>query len=298
MHCTAPVRLFKNLNPSEYPEGLLVPCGKCLACRIRKRSEWSIRMLHELEMWEHDAVFLTLTYDDDHLPDNCSLVKADLQKFFKRLRKRLSSDERKIRYFACGEYGDQSARPHYHAIVFGLTLKDSDKQCVIDSWQFCDWSVRSIRDNSFGLAEPDSINYVAQYIDKKFSGDLAVTEYSEKNREPVFRILSLGIGRDYVDKYFDKLSVSKKVTHNGKPMALPRYYATKLGITGGDLQSFAIESDRDIVEHYTGERKSDSELYRTSSAEEYIRYDKARKSAKAQHSMNLQARVDMRKRKI
>ena len=73
---------------------------------------------------------------------------------------------KKIRYFACGEYGDRTARPHYHAIVFGLSLSSDDKQMVKDSWPFCDWSNCSIARNSFGMAEPDSISYVAQYIDK------------------------------------------------------------------------------------------------------------------------------------
>ena len=88
MQCTSPVRLMPKrnqfgrwtLNPSEYPDGLLVPCGKCLACRISKRREWSVRMLHELSSYD-DAVFLTLTYADEFLPPNGSLDKAELQKF-------------------------------------------------------------------------------------------------------------------------------------------------------------------------------------------------------------------------
>ena len=75
-----------HLNHVEYPDGLLVPCGKCLACRIARRQEWSMRVIHELAGYK-DAVFLTLTYADEHLPPNGSLVVADLQKFIKRLRK-------------------------------------------------------------------------------------------------------------------------------------------------------------------------------------------------------------------
>ena len=81
MRCTKPVRLM-HLNHVEYPDGLLVPCGKCLACRIARRQEWSMRVIHELAGYT-DAVFLTLTYADDHLPDNGSLVVADLQKFLR-----------------------------------------------------------------------------------------------------------------------------------------------------------------------------------------------------------------------
>ena len=81
MRCTKPIRLM-HLNHVEYPDGLLVPCGKCLACRIARRQEWSMRVIHELAGYK-DAVFLTLTYADDYLPENGSLVVADLQKFLR-----------------------------------------------------------------------------------------------------------------------------------------------------------------------------------------------------------------------
>ena len=106
MRCTSPVRL-RHLSPSLYPDGLLVPCGKCLACRIAKRTEWAMRMLHELSDYD-DAVFVTLTYDEDHIPSNQSLKKSDLQKWFKRVRKEI--EPKKIRYFACGEYGEKRCR--------------------------------------------------------------------------------------------------------------------------------------------------------------------------------------------
>ena len=81
-------------------------------------------------------MFLTLTYNDDNLPSDVGLHKDDLQRFFKRLRKAL--DTKKIRYFACGEYGDTTSRPHYHAIVFGLGLNEIDKKYVTDAWPLGD----------------------------------------------------------------------------------------------------------------------------------------------------------------
>ena len=120
MQCTKPITLFK-VGTKTYPLGLEVPCGKCLHCRKKQRSEWAMRLYHELG-YHQDSVFLTLTYNDKSLPKNDSLVKRDLQLFFKRLRKALPSDK-KIKYFACGEYGDDKECPHYHAIVFGLGLK-------------------------------------------------------------------------------------------------------------------------------------------------------------------------------
>ena len=88
MRCTSPVRL-RHLSPSIYPDGLLVPCGKCLACRIAKRTEWAMRMLHELSDYE-DAVFVTLTYDEDHIPSNHSLKKVTYKNGLNVYERRLS----------------------------------------------------------------------------------------------------------------------------------------------------------------------------------------------------------------
>nr|WAE43384.1 MAG: replication initiator protein [Microviridae sp.] len=248
MQCTKPIRIFGKKGTCKgenfylrYPEGLLVPCGKCMSCKKKKSYEWSMRCLHELVSHEFN-VFVTLTYDDDHVPDNHSLVKRDLQLFFKRLRKRLG--EKRIRYFACGEYGDKYYRPHYHAIIFGLGLCDDDKQLIIDSWDkgFC----------HFGLAEPASIRYVSQYIAKKFDGDLAEEVYEQTGRECVFKLSSLGIGRDFADNNRDQILQQLMVTVNGCKMSLPRYYVNRLRVPLDEAMSKALEVDMDLVESITG----------------------------------------------
>lgn len=101
-----------------------VPCGKCVKCRLKKSAEWAMRCMHEASL--HDSnYFLTLTYDEDHYPLNGSLVRDEIPKFIKRLRRRLDYlGKPKIRVYYCGEYGDSTNRPHYHAIVFGLRLDD------------------------------------------------------------------------------------------------------------------------------------------------------------------------------
>lgn len=77
MRCEKPIRLIKNLDTAKYPEGLEVACGKCIQCRIKRRSEWSMRMMLELGYWERSS-FITFTYDDDHIPKNASLEKEEL----------------------------------------------------------------------------------------------------------------------------------------------------------------------------------------------------------------------------
>lgn len=300
MQCTSPRRIQLKtklgLPHYKYPDGLEVPCGKCLACRIAKRREWTIRMIHELGYHE-DSIFVTLTYDDDHLPNNYSLVKSDLVKFFKRLRKNLH--DRKIKYFACGEYGEVTQRPHYHAIIFGLSLKPEDKDLVMKSWPFCDWHNKSIRKNSFGLAEPDSIGYVAGYIDKKFSGDLANTEYFIKGREPVFRLLSLGIGKQFCDDNAEQLKNNLFVSTFGVKNSLPRYYVKRLGIDIDLLNSEAINKDCETVESITGLYISADDLYKSEATKENKVYLEKLKKSKSQSDKNLQARSKLyRSRKV
>lgn len=298
MQCVKPVRITKNLSPREYPDGLLVPCGQCIACRISKRREWSLRMLHELESWDK-AVFVTLTYDDKYIPENRSLKKDDLQKFMKRLRKSLEPSGQKIRYFACGEYGDQTERPHYHLIIYGLGLKDEDRKSIMDAWPYCDWSNRHIRSKSFGLVEPDSIRYVAQYIDKKFTGEKANVEYFEKGRSPCFRLLSLGIGKHWCDKNQEQLIQQKHTTLRGVPMMLPRYYINRLGISTESLKEKSVEKDMHLVEHYTGVSDiTRDEFYKFASVAEIVELEDAIRNAKKQNEKNLIAKSNLKIKKL
>lgn len=213
MQCTSPIKIRNGV----------FPCGHCLSCRIAKAREWSARLIHELGYWDK-AVFITLTYSDDYLPPNGSLRKSDLQKFFKRLRK---SCRTKIKYYACGEYGSKTARPHYHAIVFGLGK--SDKEFIKNCWRFCVWS--NFRDDkAFGTVTYDSCRYVSDYIFKKYNKEKAVEEYTSKGLEIPFKISSQGLGLRFCLDEKENLVANGGFTMHGAKMALPRYYAEKLGV--------------------------------------------------------------------
>lgn len=110
-------------NP--YNREINIPCGQCLECRMQYARTWADRCVLELQSHE-SSYFLTLTYDNEHVNwtddyMHMTLRKKDLQDFHKRLRDRLDYP---IRYYASGEYGDITKRPHYHDIVFGLKLDD------------------------------------------------------------------------------------------------------------------------------------------------------------------------------
>ena len=108
---------YRMLTKNKYGYVVEIPCGRCVACRLNRAREWSLRIMNELA-YHKDACFLTLTYDDEHLPEDKSLSKRDFQLFMKRFRKDFGLP---VRFFACGEYGKKTFRPHYHVIFFGVS---------------------------------------------------------------------------------------------------------------------------------------------------------------------------------
>lgn len=205
-----------------------IACGKCLYCRIQRRKSWTMRMLHERENWP-DACFTTLTYSPENLPSR-GLRKKDLQNFFKRLRKRVTP----LRYFACGEYGEQNTeRAHYHAIIFGLS-KLKALQVLPQVWTYGMTDV--------GEAEENSVRYVAGYIDKKWmAGDQKSTEFMGKT--PPFQTCSQKIGLNYLLKNASSI-IEDGLSFRGKAQALPRYYAEKLKkLYPGQFDSWAMHRE-------------------------------------------------------
>lgn len=225
MNCTSPTQIKSG-------QGIIsVPCGQCVACRIQRSKEWKIRCLFELKSFDDVASFVTLTYDDEHLPSNCSLVKADFQKFMKRLRRDVPT---KLKYYACGEYGEKTGRPHYHAIIFGLSPNETTRQLLKDNWRLCD----SFRFNGLksGLAEvtADSIGYVTGYIHKKVLGKGMQEAYIDKGLCPPFSLMSKSIGLKEFIKHLDQYNKVKGIIYNGSIMGVNRYFYNKLGLSDWD----------------------------------------------------------------
>jgi len=206
-----------------------VPCGRCVGCRLERARNWTIRIMHEAQMHEKNS-FITLTYDDEALTfggAQATLFKKDLQDFWKRLRKETNA---KLRYFACGEYGEQRSRPHYHACVFGFDFPDKallSRQGDNDLYSspLLD-SVWSDGHCSVGALTPGSAAYVARYILDKNLGKERVY-YEEKGIEPEFVVMSRkpGIGKNWFDKYAgDVFPADRVVLEGGKMSKPPRYY--------------------------------------------------------------------------
>lgn len=203
---------------------LNLPCGSCVGCRVEAARQWGVRCMHEAKL-HACSYFVTLTYDDAHLPNPPCLVHRDFQLFMKRLRKKFGA----VRFFMCGEYGDRNGRPHFHSCLFGLSLPDLKRfktgtngttlytSVVLDSiWQngYC----------TIGNVDFDSAVYIANYMSKCDSIPFDV-ETGEVFARP-YRKMSLkpGIGRGWIEKYRDDVYAYDHVIVNGVKCKPPRYY--------------------------------------------------------------------------
>ena len=219
MACTEQIPAWKppveggklSFSPQPPPwEHLFIPCGKCEGCRADQSLMWAIRCYHESQGWMKNC-FLTLTYDDDHLPSDGKIVKEDLQKFFRALR----DSGTKLRYFACGEYGDQTRRPHYHAIIFGQDFRydreDINDDCYTSPTLLKYWRKGHIMCAPVTVA---SIMYVCGYVSKKI-GD--PDTFNLMSRRP-------GIGANWLKKYGDDIRRTGLVTVEGQTFPVPDRY--------------------------------------------------------------------------
>lgn len=130
------------------------PCGKCEECKANKARIWKHRILLEADLYPINS-FVTLTYNDNYLPSDNSVSKDEVQRYLKRLRYYLDiKDKRKLRYFAVGEYGSETFRPHYHLCLFGV----GDIESINKAWQ------KGI--THIGSIESKSAGYMTGYVTK------------------------------------------------------------------------------------------------------------------------------------
>lgn len=203
-------------------------CGRCMPCRIKKRRLWAARLMLESRLHK-SSIFATLTYNKDNLPSDGNVSVREAQLFIKRLRKQ--SEGNRLRYFIVGEYGDESWRPHYHAVLFGLRSPDAVKAAWPYGFVHC------------GSVTHESAGYVAGYAVKRFTvaGDERLG-----GRAPEFARMSLrpGIGagamkfvaksvvdEDGVIRYVD--DVPKVVRMFGRKLPLGRYLRRQIRVALG-----------------------------------------------------------------
>lgn len=225
---------------------LRLPCGQCIGCRLERSRQWAVRCMHERQL-HAENVFVTLTYED--VPEGNTLVKRDLQLFMKRLRKKYGAG---VRFYACGEYGDTTYRPHYHAILFNHWFDDRkffkrgkrDGEVIFTSAKLDDiWGLGQC---TLGDVTFDSAAYVARYVVKKITGPDAWQAYQWvdasgviHDRVPEFTNMSRrpGIGSGWFAKFGNHSYAHDSVVMNGVEMRPPRFYDTRYELLDSDRLS-------------------------------------------------------------
>lgn len=212
---------------------LELPCGQCIGCRLERSRQWAVRCMHEASLHESNA-FVTLTYDDSNLSVGGTLVYRDFQLFMKRLRKVAG----KVSFYVGGEYGEQLARPHFHACLFGYDFPDKVyfKKSSDGSKLYTSKLLEKLWPlgmSSTGSVTFASAAYIARYCVQKVNGQAAadhyrvVTEDGEiVDRVPEFNHMSLkpAIGKRWLEKYQTDVYPRDYVVVNGVRTKPPKYY--------------------------------------------------------------------------
>jgi len=249
---------------------LSLPCGQCVGCRLERSRQWAMRCLHEAKLHANNC-FITLTYSDEHLPNDRSLHYRDFQLFMKKLRKKFGSN---IRFYMCGEYGEKFDRPHFHACIFGFDFPDRKywKQTGSGSKLYRSEELEKLWKygfSSIGDVNFESAAYVARYIMKKVTGqgkhdqhykftDLSTGEVLEK--KPEFNKMSLkpGIGYEWFKKFRSDVYPHDYVIINGRKVRPPKYYDLKYSkespFEWEEVQQKRIDTAKANFEDNTDER--------------------------------------------
>lgn len=256
-----------------HPGAIPIPCGRCIGCRLDYSRRWADRMMLELKT-RGSGLFVTLTYNNDFVPVledpetgeyYCfTLEKRDLQLFMKRLRKYFTG--RKLTFYAAGEYG-KGLRPHYHLILFGISLEDFPDRVVVGKNElgqmyFSSPTFERIWKNGFIVLSDvnwKTCAYVARYVQKKIYSSSsvltelygAVPEFSTMSRNP-------GLGYQYLVDH-PGLFEASQIFVSGKEtgIQIPKYFLNKLK---DEKFPFYDPQLYDIIVNARKEFSSDAEL--------------------------------------
>lgn len=230
--------------------GIQLPCRQCIGCKLNYSTEWAARCIHETKSHFYNC-WITLTYDDEHLPYGGTLYRPHVTTFLRTTRKAstriknagsiLADRVGRLRYFYSGEYGEKKRRPHYHLCLFGLQMSDLEyeKQTELGHKLYTSKLARQLwphGDHIIGELTYETAAYTARYITKKITGQLAEKHYETIDKttgeiiqlQPEFSGMSTnpGIGHDWYEKYHKDVhrTETKHIYINGKKTKTPRYY--------------------------------------------------------------------------
>lgn len=224
---------FSQLRRDDHIGSIEIPCGQCWGCRLRRAQDWELRITHEAAMWPNNC-FVTLTYAPGQLPPNGSLCHRDFQLFMKRVRKEF---KHVVRFYMCGEYGEENGRPHFHACLFNADF--GDRVLAGKSRSGHDFFSSGLLDKlwPFGRAMvqdlvPETASYCARYVMKKVTGDAAEMHYRrvvdgrEVDLQPEYNTMSRfpGIGSNWFEKYRRDVFPHDICVQRGSERRVPKFY--------------------------------------------------------------------------
>lgn len=268
-------------------EKMEVACGQCLGCRLDRSRMWAMRITHEASLYDSGLgnSFVTLTYRPESVPENESLRPRDYTLFMKRLRKRFN--DRKIKYYQCGEYGNRCkhgfdlskqtcplcnhGRPHHHAILFNLRPDDLEPYATDgETIRYTSPELEKLWGHGFVDVGPvvfETAAYVARYIMKKVTGDLAEHHYQRYGYhgeihkiEPEYSTMSNGIGEKWYERYRSDCFPSDETPVPGQGVIpkVPRFYADKLKAEDPEMYEYIktrrLKHKLKNADEYTPER--------------------------------------------
>lgn len=217
--------VFNELSRHDIIGRIDISCGRCQGCRARRARDWQIRCVHEAQCWSENC-FLTLTYSDENLPPDGSLDHRHFQLFMKRVREHF---KQRVRFFMCGEYGPQTLRPHYHALLFNCDFRDRkiagksgsgfsfySSEVLTKLWGYGHATVQDMSSQTAG--------YCSSYVFDKITGDLASAHYGVRKPEYCACSLKPGIGALWFEEFGRDKSRQDFVVHDGRETAPPKYY--------------------------------------------------------------------------
>lgn len=243
MPCVMPLKAYRG------PDGAIVfdskrgfsdlplelSCGQCIGCRVERARQWTLRCLHEAKSAGRGS-FVTLTYDQGNVPAFASLRKRDFQLFMKRLRKRIGP----VRFVACGEYGDESLRPHYHALLFGEDFSRDRRVFPFAApgrEQYLSPTLQSLWPLGMSVVQdlnPRNVAYVCRYVVKKVAKSRSAEAFTRHDSitgevrevEPEFFRMSRrpGIGAAWFKRFSSDVFPSDECILEGRSVRVPAYY--------------------------------------------------------------------------
>lgn len=226
-------------------------CGQCIGCRLRVSREWGIRAMHEASEYTKNC-FLTLTYDNEHLPSDGGLHQSHMKQFFDSLLERfegfttvpiknkktgLYELRNPIRRLYCGEYGSVNLRPHWHAIVFNFDFEDKElfKKSPSGFPIYTSKELSRLWPHGFasiGECNFETASYVARYTTKKIFGETDAYDRIDRDTGELVKVRppyvsfsrAYFIGRGWYDKYHEEMFRDDHVIYKGKELPVPRTY--------------------------------------------------------------------------